>query len=235
MASGKLGASPDQLGVVDGEIFIASEPGKSINLGDLFIHEIPLQGSEVIGTACFVIPTVPEDARTGQSERIVAYYSHFAHAVEVAVNVQTGDVKVLRIAGAADMGKPVNPKMAEGQIEGGFLMGIGTSVYEQIILNDGVVANPTFIDYKLPTALEMPANKNVKPIINPFPHPEGPFGAKGLGEGVLVPIAPAIAGAVYNAVGIRIRDLPISPERLLRQIKSIGQEGRHQPGPCRIS
>jgi CO/xanthine dehydrogenase Mo-binding subunit len=226
MASNKLGISPDKLGIGDGEIFVTSEPGKSIMIGDLFMHEIPLKGSEVIGTASFVIPTIPEDAQTGQSERIVAYYGHFAHAVEVAVNVRTGAVKVLRIAGAADMGKPVNPEMVQGQLEGGFLMGIGTSIYEQIILKNGVVANPNFIDYKIPTTLEMPPNDCVKAMIDPVPHPEGPFGAKGLGEGVMVPIAPAIANAVYNAVGVRIRDLPISAEKLLGQLKAIEQEAK---------
>jgi CO/xanthine dehydrogenase Mo-binding subunit len=226
MASSKLGISMDKLGIGDGEIFVTSEPGKSIMIGDLFIHEIPLKGSEVIGTASFVIPTMPEDAQTGQSERIVAYYGHFAHAVEVAVNVRTGAVKVLRIAGAADMGNPVNPEMVEGQLEGGFLMGIGTSIYEQIILKNGVVANPNFIDYKIPTTLEMPANDCVKAMIDPVPHPEGPFGAKGLGEGVIVPIAPAIANAVYNAVGVRIRDLPISAEKLLGRLKAMEQEAK---------
>lgn len=226
MASSKLGISTDRLGISDGEIFVTSEPDKSISISDLFIHEIPLKGSEVIGTASFVIPTIPEDAQTGQSVRIVAYYSHFAHAVEVAVNVLTGAVKVLRITDAADMGKPINPKMAQGQIEGGFLMGIGTSIYEQIILKNGVVANPNFIDYKIPTTLEMPPNDCVKAIIDPVPHPEGPFGAKGLGEGVIVPIAPAIANAVYNAVGVRIRDLPISAEKLLWQLKAKEQEGK---------
>jgi CO/xanthine dehydrogenase Mo-binding subunit len=121
------------------------------------------------------------------------------------------------------MGKPVNPEMVQGQMEGGFLMGIGTSIYEQLILKNGVVANPNFIDYKIPTTLEMPPNDNVKAIIDPVPHPEGPYGAKGLGEGVMVPIAPAIANAVYNAVGVRIKDLPISAEKVMKQLKEIGQ------------
>jgi len=219
LAAPKFGVNPNQLNTSDGEIFIISEPEKSINIKEIFIHDIPFEGAEIIGTANFIIPIVPEEPFTGQSDRIVAYYGHFAHAVEVAVNIYTGEIKILRIAGCADMGDPINPSMAKAQIEGGFLMGIGTSLFEQIILKDGIVLNSNFIDYKIPTPLEMPNNKNVISIISPHSHPEGPFGAKGLGEGVIVPIAPAIANAVYNAVGIRIRDLPITPEKLLKLIK----------------
>jgi len=226
MAGRKLGLSADQLAIGNGQVFARSEPGRSIPITDFFVHDIPLEGSEIIGTASFMIPTMPPDPLTGQSERIVAYYGHFAHAVEVAVNVRTGAVKVLRIVGAADMGKPINPEMAGGQMEGGFLMGIGTSLYEEIVLKDGVVANPTFVDYRIPTTLEMPHNDSVKVILNPVPHAEGPFGAKGLGEGVMVPIAPAIGNAIYNAVGARVKELPISAESLLKELKKIGQEGK---------
>jgi len=226
MAGRMMGSSPDQLRVRGGRVFVPSEPGKSVAITDLFIHGIPLEGSEITGTASFYIPMVPEDPLTGQSERIVASYGHFAHAVEVAVNVRTGAVKVLRIAGAADMGKAINPEMAQGQVEGGFLMGIGTTLYEQVILNKGVVANPTFVDYRIPTTLEMPPNDCVKVMIDPTPHAEGPFGAKGLGEGVLVPIAAAIGNAIYNAVKVRPKDLPISAELLLKELKGIQQEGK---------
>lgn len=224
MASRKLDLNVDQLAIGNGQIFDRSTSGKSMAVTDLFVHDIPLEGSEIIGTASFMIPTTPPDPLTGQSERVVAYYGHFAHAVEVAVNVQTGAVRVLRIAGAADMGRPINPEMAEGQMEGGFLMGIGTSLYEQIVLKDGVVANPTFVDYRIPTTLEMPHNRFVKAMLDPVPHREGPFGAKGLGEGVMVPIAPAISNAIYNAVGVRAKELPISAESLLKELKKIGQK-----------
>lgn len=219
MASMKLGTSTDKLDTKGGKVFVAKEPDNFVSIRDLFIFDLPLKGGELIGTASFYVPTFPEDPETGQSERIVAYYGHFAHAVEVAVNLETGAVKVLRIVGAADMGTPINPKMCEGQIEGGFLQGIGTSIFEQIVLKSGAVANPGFADYRIPTTLEMPPNDKAKAIIVSMPHPEGPFGAKGLGEGVMVPIAPAIANAVYNAAGVRIRDLPISAEKVLKALE----------------
>jgi CO/xanthine dehydrogenase Mo-binding subunit len=226
MASMKLGTQAENLTTKEGKAFVTKEPDKFVSISDLFAFGMPLKGSEVIGTASFSVPTVPEDPKTGQSERIVAYFSHFAHAVECAVNIETGEVRVLKIVGAADMGTPINPKMAEGQIEGGFLQGIGTSIFEQIVLEKGMVANPSFADYRIPTAAEMPPNDKTKAIIEFVPHPEGPSGAKGLGEGVIVAIAPAIANAVYNAVGLRVRDLPISAEKVLKQLKESGYKGK---------
>ena len=181
-------------------------------------------GGEVIGTASFFVPMVKEDPETGQSERIVSYYSYFAHAVEVAVNVKTGEVKVLKVFGAVDPGTPINPEMVRVQMEGGFGQGIGASIYEYISLENGVVINPNFADYKLPTAAEMPPNMNVKVIMNPVAHPEGPFGAKGMGEGVIVPLGPAISNAVCDAVGVRIRDLPITREKILAELDRLQKE-----------
>lgn len=220
LASVKLGVSADTLDIKDNRVFVVAEPGKSIGIGDLFMwQEMPLKGGEIIGTDCFFVPTVPADRETGQSPRMVTSFSHFAHAVEVAVNVETGAVKVLRIVTAADGGTVINPKMAEGQLEGGFQQGIGSCIFEEIALDNGVVTNANFADYTMPTAREMPLNSNVKGIMSPAPHPEGPFGAKGLGEGVIAAVAPAISNAVYNAVGIRVKDLPISREKVFQALR----------------
>jgi CO/xanthine dehydrogenase Mo-binding subunit len=217
IAAVKLGVNAGELDVSDGKIFLREEPDRFMKIGDLFLFQtIPFNRGEIVGTGSCHIAASPEDPETGQSERSVAYFSYFAHAVEVAVNTETGQVKVLKIATVADGGTPVNPKMVEGQIEGGFLQGIGTSLYEHVILDNGAVMNPDFHDYKMPTAQEMPLNKNVKAIIESAPHPEGPYGAKGVGEGPLIAIAPAISNAVYNATGVRIKDLPITGDKVLK-------------------
>jgi CO/xanthine dehydrogenase Mo-binding subunit len=224
-ASIRLNTSPDKLNIKAGKVFVTSEPEKGMNIGDLFgAKGVPLRGGEIIGTGTFVVPMVPEDPETGRSERSVTFYSYFAHAVEVAVNMETGEVKVLKIVGAADMGTPINPEMAKAQIEGGFGQGIGTSIYERIVLENGTVVNPNFADYKMPTAAEIPSNRNVKVIMNPVPHREGPFGAKGIGEGTIVPIAPAISNAIYNAIGARIGDLPITREKILNKLAGLGKK-----------
>lgn len=98
-------------------------------------------------------------------------------------------------------------------------MGIGTTIYEQVVLYKGAVVNASFTDYHIPTTLDVPKGENSKAMIVEATEPEGPFGAKGVGELPLVAAAPAIANAVYNAVGVRIKDLPLSKERVLEGIK----------------
>jgi CO/xanthine dehydrogenase Mo-binding subunit len=230
MAGVRLDASADSLDIRKGRVFVKSDPDRSLTIGDLFWAEgVPLEGGEVIGTASFFVPMMAVDPETGQSERIVTYYSYFAHAAEVAVNLETGEVKVLRIAVAGDMGTPINPEMIKVQLEGALLQGIGSSIYEQIVLDDGVVINPNFADYKIPTAREMVSHENAKVFISPVPHPEGPFGAKGAGEGPLVSVAPAIGNAVYNAIGVRIRDLPIMREKILKALDQRIENIPHEP------
>jgi len=221
--SAKLGVNPEDLAIRAGEVYVPNWSGKSIKISELFTPEgLVVEKGEILGRGHFYGPIILEDPETGQSERMVTYYAHGACAVEVAVNVETGEVKVLRIAQCYDMGTPINPKMVEAQIEGGTVQGIGSAIYEEIVLERGMVVNPNFMDYKMPTAAEAPSSKNMKALIAAIPHREGPFGAKGLGEATMVPVAPAIANAVYNAVGIRIKDLPISREKIMRALDKIG-------------
>jgi carbon-monoxide dehydrogenase large subunit len=156
------------------------------------------------------------------------WFQYNACGVEVAVNTETGEIKVLKAAVAADMGFPINPKMCEGQIEGGLAMAIGASVLEEYIYQNGLMVNSSFGDYRLPTFGEIPLRENIKTAFAPDPLPDGPWGAKGIGEGTMISVAPAIANALYAAVGIRVKDLPISAERVLRLLqekKEKGQEG----------
>ena len=145
-----------------------------------------------------------------------------AQGAEVEVDPDTGKVKVLRIAGAHDVGKSLNPVTSEGQIEGGMIHAMGPTLMEEMLVGPrGEILNPSFADYKLPTALDIP---EVTPILVEVPHKDGPWGAKGLGEMTTVPMAAAIANAVYNATGVRIKDLPITPEKLLRALKEKEKE-----------
>jgi len=138
--------------------------------------------------------------------------------VEVEVDTQTGQVKVLRAATGADVGTPVNLNSVEGQIAGGLHMGLGYALLEDARFDGktGKALNPNFHDYKTLTALDMPPIE--KMIADTF-EPTGPFGAKGVGEGATNPVAAAVANAVYNAIGVRIKDLPISVEKVLRGLK----------------
>jgi CO/xanthine dehydrogenase Mo-binding subunit len=141
-----------------------------------------------------------------------------AHGVEVEVNRQTGEVKVLKVYAAHDTGKALHPANCEAQIEGGASMGLGFALYENFIFKGANFLSPSFLDYKLPTALEMP---DIEPIIVECAHGEGPYGAKGMGETTNVALPPALANAIYDAVGVRINDLPITPEKILRALRQL--------------
>jgi CO/xanthine dehydrogenase Mo-binding subunit len=140
-----------------------------------------------------------------------------SHVADVEVDQATGRVRVLRVAAAHDVGSAINPAGVEAQIEGGVVQGLGATLHEEMLVRDGVVANPSFVEYKIPTTLDVP---EIVPIIVEDPHEDGPYGAKGLGEPVLAPISPAVANALHQALGARITDLPITPEKVLRALRS---------------
>jgi carbon-monoxide dehydrogenase large subunit len=139
--------------------------------------------------------------------------------VEIAVNTETGEIRVVNAAIAADMGFPINPKMCEGQIEGGLCMAIGASILEEYLYQDGLMINASYGDYRIPTIGEVPAREKVHSAFAPDPLPDGPWGAKGIGEGTMISVAPAIANALYASVGLRVKDLPLSAERVLRLLR----------------
>jgi 4-hydroxybenzoyl-CoA reductase alpha subunit len=143
-------------------------------------------------------------------------YSFGAYICEVEVSLKTGEVTVKKFTVGHDCGQPLNPLSVEGQIEGCIGMGMGYAVSEQLIVEGGQTFNPSFLEYGVPTADQMPEIK-IAHVITEDPH--GPFGAKETGEGSLDPAAPAIANAIYNAIGVRIKDLPITAEKILRELK----------------
>jgi xanthine dehydrogenase molybdenum-binding subunit len=132
------------------------------------------------------------------------------------VDEKTGEVTILQLFAAHDVGKALNPVLIDGQIYGAGYIGVGYGLTEEMKLEKGKVLNPNFLDYKMLTAKD---NIPVTPIIVEPGDEDGPYGAKGIGEPGLVPTAPAIANAVYDAVGVWIHDLPITPEKVLSALK----------------
>ena len=143
-------------------------------------------------------------------------YAFAAQAAEVEVDTYTGNVRVLDVHVAQDVGKVLNPLGLTGQIEGGVVMGMGYALTEELVVKEGRVVNPSFHDYRLPTASDIP-NIHFHPIETEDPH--GPYGAKGVGEAPLIPTAAAIANAVADAIGVRLSALPITPERVLEALE----------------
>jgi len=205
----------ENLDMRNGQIFVKGEPEegipypKAIRAG----HFRP-DGDVVLARGWYEPPTEKQDKEFRGN--ISAAYAFAAQAAEVEVDTETGQVKVLKIAAAHDVGRAINPMAVEGQIEGGVSMGLGYGVGEELVLQEGKMLNPNFADYALPTALDMPP---IDPIIVETVDPEGPFGAKGMAEPANNPTAPAIANAVYDAVGVRIKDLPITAEKVLKALK----------------
>ena len=150
---------------------------------------------------------------SGVAPSMPGYYG--ANFAEVEVDTNTGQVRVIRLTGAFDVGKAINPDFVEGQITGGSVMGIGWALTEDLIIEKGKTLNGSFTDYRLLRANDVP---KLDSIIVESHEPTGPFGAKGVGEGSLVCVASAIANAVYDAVGVRIKDLPITPEKILARL-----------------
>ncbi len=216
VASGMLEADAADLEVLEGRVMVKGSPDTAISVADVarytesaFLQLTP--DGPILGAL--------EDKGTIIGTSSVAPASNpvppCAMFVEVEVDTETGQVDVLRVVYAHDIGKTVNPLAAEGQVEGGIAQGIGFTLMENLQFDEqtGTCLTSSFLDYKIPTAVEMPTQ--IESIFVESDEPTGPFGAKGLGEPPLIVPAPAIANAIYNAVGVRIRDLPITPEKIL--------------------
>jgi len=237
-AAEKMEASPDDLELEMGKIFVRGSPQSGVAFADLFEpfaifadqSRMGLKkGTPVRGRGIFApSPAIPWDKESGLTPKMWNWFQYNACGVEAAVNMETGEIKLLSAVIAADMGFPINPKMCEGQIEGGLGMAIGASVLEEYIYENGLMTNSSYGDYRIPTVGEIPLRHKVKAIFAPDPLPDGPWGAKGIGEGTMVSIAPAIANAVCNAVGVRIKDLPLSAERVLRLIQEKREKERRK-------
>ncbi|MCX7847448.1 MAG: molybdopterin-dependent oxidoreductase, partial [bacterium] len=150
-------------------------------------------------------------------------YVVFAFATNIAdveVDCLTGQVRVLRVIAAHDVGKAINPALVEGQIEGGVVQGIGYALYEEVVREGGEIKNPHFSTYIIPTAADVP---EIVPVVVEVPYSGGPYGAKGFGEQPLMGVAPAIANAVCNALGITVTKLPLTPEYLWQLVRARGK------------
>jgi xanthine dehydrogenase molybdenum-binding subunit len=219
-ASRALGADPDDLDLADGRIHVKSAPDRSMSTGDLLLSlQISKDPRQIIGVASGQPPS-----------NAPACAAHFA---EVEVDTETGQVRVLRFVAVHDIGVALNPDNVEGQIYGGIQQGIGYALMEQLVLEQGKVQNPSFEGYKIPSAPDMP---EIEILLHEGAASGGPFGAKGVGEIPAVPPAAAIANAISDAVGVRIRDLPLLQEKIhaamaaARRDEDAGAERESPPG-----
>jgi CO/xanthine dehydrogenase Mo-binding subunit len=158
-------------------------------------------------------------------------YSYTASVVEVDCDPETGTVEVDRVWIAHDIGKPINRVSVEGQIVGSVYMALGEALFEEQAFRGGYLKNPSILEYRSPTFLEMP---EVETFLVETNDPEGPFGAKEVGQGPLLPVIPAVANAVYDAVGVRIDEVPISPDKIVQALRLRSQGREPRMGPRRM-
>jgi nicotinate dehydrogenase medium molybdopterin subunit len=207
--------SPEELTVGGGLVFVKNFPERNVSIAEVARQAILVKGRPPTGDASYNPDTTLLDPETGHGKPYETYV--FATQIaQVQVDTETGEVEVLKIVAAHDCGTAINPLLVEGQIEGGVAMGLGFGLMEEMVVEEGRVKNPQFTDYIVPTALDMP---EVEVSIVEDPVSTGPFGAKGVGEPSLIPTAPAIINAIYDAVGVRIRDLPATPSKILAALK----------------
>ena len=215
-AAQELDALPNEIDLANGKAFVADDPSKTMSLKDLASRGAS-EGLERSELAMFRAPfTDPIDQETGQGP-VFPDFTYGCHAVDVAVDTETGEVTVLKSVGAHDIGQAINPQAVEGQIEGGALMGQGYALSEELIYEEGKLVSPSFSEYLIPTSMDMP---EITSVILESRSGLGPFGAKGIGEPSLTPVAPAIANAVADAIGGRVFDLPITPEKIVKAIRT---------------
>lgn len=215
VAAEALKTEPDRLtlsqGIITGDG--AEEP---LTLKALLSRKYP-RGCTIIGKGHYTPAGSQLLAAMPGRERLSSIFWLFAtHAAEVEVDIETGVVKVLKIAAAHDVGRAINPLLCEGQIEGSVVMGISNALLEEFKMEKGRILNDSLADYKVATIMDLP---EIATFMIESHHTEGPFGAKGVGEPAAAPTAPAIANAIFAAVGVRIKDLPITPEKVLAALK----------------
>ena len=221
MAQFKLGTWKKDLDIVDGYVVRkyhpeVREPISTFALG-LTLEDGSGIGGPAIGVGSFVVPNnIAADKKTGLSPKPVAFWTIGSIGAEVEVNTETGVIKVLKMSSVFDAGKVINPQMYEGQAQGALTQAIGTALWEELKLKDGKVLNPSFVDYKIPTADDIP---EIMIDYVEKAEPTAPWGARGIGEITMAPVAPAVANAVYQATGCRFMRMPMTPDVVLAALR----------------
>ncbi len=212
-AAAILNTESKNLALKEGTVFLKGEDKEKLTIAQI-LKEFYMQG--VSGIGCFIPRTVSLDPECGLGSPC-GTYSYAAGVAEVEVDMETGRVDVLKMVNIVDVGKAINPMSVEGQIEGGTSMGLGYALIEEIKTDTGIIKNPNFTDYKIPTALDV---KDMRAQIIEEIEPSGPFDSKGFSEVTVTPVAAAILNAIRSATGLQINELPADPERLLKAIQS---------------
>ncbi len=207
----------DRDDLIEAEVCVDYDPEKILPL-EKVIRAAAADGMSLFHAAQFNAPARELiDFKTGQGQ-VFPDFTFGTIAMEIAVDIETGEVDVLKIISCFDVGQAINPLSVEGQMEGGAVYGLGYGLFEEVIMDQGTTLTPSLAEYLIPTSMDVP---KVETILIQSGGGIGPFGAKGIGEPANVPPAPALANAVCNAIGKRIYDLPITPKKIFKALKVI--------------
>jgi 4-hydroxybenzoyl-CoA reductase alpha subunit len=216
VAADMLEANPEDVTCREGRFFVKGSPQKSQSFKEVAERAtLARHGAPIVGTGFYAPPTVFPDLETKYGN-ISPAYPFACQIAEVEVDPDTGQVTVTGFFAAHDVGRAINPMATEGQVQGGVAQGLGWALMENMVTEKGRIVNPDFLDYVAPSSMDMPT---INPIFVEPVEPNGPYGAKGIGEPALNPSMSAITNAIYNATGIRIKALPVSPEKILEALK----------------
>jgi CO/xanthine dehydrogenase Mo-binding subunit len=216
VVASKLEVDPDDLVAGSGRIFVRGLEERGMTVGAIFLAKFGSLGTTMAAEAICQPTASQMDPETGQSEKCTEYWFPSATAAEVEVDAETGRLKVLQLYSVGDTGTAINPRHCEQQLLGAAVMHLGLTLFEEMVFDEGQLINGSLLDYQVASFKDMP--DSARSIVVEVPHESGPFGAKGAGETGALTVAPAIANAVEDAIGVRIRDLPITPEKILRAL-----------------
>jgi len=219
IAAAHFGVDRSDVGLVPGGV-ANTRTGEVVEHSALLHAQSGARGTTLTAEANFTTDWVPYDKATGRSPDVAEHWFAGAVAVQLLVDRHTGRVVLEDMAVAGDVGRAINPRLVEQQLTGAAIMGIGHALFDEMVFDQGQVVNGTLLDYQLPSVNDVP--QRLTPIVIESPHRTGPFGAKGVGETGIVPLAPAIANAIRDAVGVRLTRLPLTPERVLTAMIDAG-------------
>ena len=220
MASAIFETAPEKVSFSNQSVHTQRKKGECpLSYRDLLLKHFGIKGGNLLGRGMIKTRKVNNKGELQSS----SFWVPAVAIAEVEVNKETGSVQLLRYVTATDVGKVLNPQLCQQQVRGAAIMGIGQALLEEIVNENGLTINPNLLDYNLPRFLDIP---DIETILVEHPNPNGPHGAKGVGETAIIPAPSAIANAVEDAVGVRIRDLPITPEKIL---SALSQKESEQP------
>ena len=225
----KLEVEPERLAARDGRVFVVDDEERGLTFAEAVVLGESRHG--VLAFPGSYAPPRRAGKYKGGGVGPSPCYSYSACVVEVDVDADSGEVKPTEIWIAHDIGRALNPLLVEGQVEGSIYMGLGEVLMEEQVFRKGVHKFPSMLEYKTPTTLETP---DIHTILVETDDPEGPFGAKEAGQGPLLPIIPAVANAVYAAVGVRVDETPITPDKVIRGLELKRQGKSPRVGPNRL-